>query len=350
MRTPAPRYGCGLELADEIEELYARVAAEPANLDLRLVLADLLQQAGDPRGELMSLQLAIANDVDGNLVDDSARRRAATLLAAHIDAWTAWVPGLEPASRRFERGFLAAVRTQARAHELDASFVRREWATVEELRIEWSCDLAKLVAALPLLAALHVGNGGPEQLAELARLGPHPRLRALSCAYGSWLPEDRTAFPNLRVVGGVFPWMHQTSDTSHRELLRRAEELELTALVVSIPEHDLPRFLDARKIGPPELRIVLRQAPGRVPLPLHELGWWIRTFRGERRAELAFGGGGEHLIAALPQLLARLAAGGIRSASIAAPGPQRARARDVLERRAPFEVRWERRAFDLYGS
>ena len=43
-----------------LETMFAEVFADPANDDKRLVLADALSEAGDPRGEFITLQLAHA--------------------------------------------------------------------------------------------------------------------------------------------------------------------------------------------------------------------------------------------------------------------------------------------------
>src|SRR4051794_15977577 len=60
------------------ETLIEQIIARPDDLDLRLVLADHLQLAGDPRGELMALQCAIARAAG----DERARlrKRVADLL------------------------------------------------------------------------------------------------------------------------------------------------------------------------------------------------------------------------------------------------------------------------------
>ncbi len=65
----------------ELQTLWARLAQHPGDLALRAVLGDALQAAGDPRGELIALQLALANGGGGA----PARKRTAQLLAAHLD-------------------------------------------------------------------------------------------------------------------------------------------------------------------------------------------------------------------------------------------------------------------------
>jgi uncharacterized protein (TIGR02996 family) len=323
------------------------VYAEPANLDVRVVLADLLQQAGDPRGEFIALQLAIGRDPDGNLVDESVRKRAAALLAAHVDRWTAGLPGVVRGSVRFANGFLAAFRTWATARELEDSFASPLWSTVEELAIESQPDLGTLLQGLPLLRALHVDQ--PSTLTDLAKLGPYPNLRVLSAQRpGDWLVHDRDAFPNLEVVGRYhYASWYSDGTTSDRELLAQARKLRLRALVVKTYERQLEALLAARAHGP-ELRLVMLSASTQLERleHLHPGGWWVRLPSGATRADIAWGGGPVRFSGNIVEILTALAAGGIEDVSIYAPGPDRPYIRERLRWGAP--VRWEVSGFDLF--
>jgi len=105
------------------DELLTDVLADPASDDLRMVYADYLLERGDPRGELIALQLAPQRD--------TARERE--LLATHVAAWTQPLyDGLKPDSIRFARGFLAACRTVPNLALRDA-IGHPLWATVEQL-------------------------------------------------------------------------------------------------------------------------------------------------------------------------------------------------------------------------
>ena len=108
-----------------VREVYARPDAD----DARLVLADALLAHGDPRGELIALQLAGSDD-------DRPRARCEQLLREH---GRRWLGALRPVTyrARFARGFLARLELNGRwtasepgwaDHVLDPQL-----ATVEDL-------------------------------------------------------------------------------------------------------------------------------------------------------------------------------------------------------------------------
>lgn len=107
---------------DEASLLQA-IYATPADDGPRAVLADLLQERNDPRGEFIALQLA--NDA-----------RANKLLAANAKKWVGELAPVLTTELEFRRGFPAVGRTKFR-HQADAEKFggRPEWATFEEL--EW---------------------------------------------------------------------------------------------------------------------------------------------------------------------------------------------------------------------
>lgn len=88
-----------------LDDLYAEVYANPALDAPREVLADALVEAGDPRGELIQLQLARARGAG----TAASRARERALLAAHAASWTL-LRAVDPRTVEFERGF------PARAH------------------------------------------------------------------------------------------------------------------------------------------------------------------------------------------------------------------------------------------
>jgi len=127
-------------------DLVAEVYAAPEDLAVRSVLADELQRIGDPRGELIALQLA-------NTVE--SRRRADALLAEHR---TSLLGAIAPACIgpvHFRAGFPDAVAIDvARATPLLGA---REWATVRTIW-QWGSS-AKLPAALLALPHLRFLGG-----------------------------------------------------------------------------------------------------------------------------------------------------------------------------------------------
>ena len=114
----------------DLAELYAAVYASPDDDAPRAVLADALQDAGDPRGELIALQL---REAAGDATDEM-RERARVLVQKHGKPW---LGALRPITYRAElrRGFLARL-------ELAGKWSSSKWtelahepsiATVEEL-------------------------------------------------------------------------------------------------------------------------------------------------------------------------------------------------------------------------
>src|SRR5262249_20189812 len=70
--------------------LLAAILADPGNDDLRAVYADHLSEAGDPRGEFISMQLALAaTKRSKKRVDvDELTARSQALLKQHGPAWS----------------------------------------------------------------------------------------------------------------------------------------------------------------------------------------------------------------------------------------------------------------------
>lgn len=106
--------------------LLAAVYASPADDAPRLVYADALQEKGDPRGELIALQCAGAEE-----------KKAKALVKAHGKQWLGALAPVLGASFEFRRGFLAVAMVKFR-HQADAEKYGDlpEWATLEELT--WS--------------------------------------------------------------------------------------------------------------------------------------------------------------------------------------------------------------------
>jgi uncharacterized protein (TIGR02996 family) len=133
-------------------DLLAAILADPADLAARAVYADALQEAGDPRGEFIALQLV-----------GRATRREKTLLAAHRNQWLGkqLAAALAPSSQ-FANGFLrVAVLTVYRNPLVPAVLDHDELRTVEILDAialqnipKLAGDPGELVARLPKLREL----------------------------------------------------------------------------------------------------------------------------------------------------------------------------------------------------
>jgi len=118
------------------------ILARPDDDEPRLVYADALMERGDPRGELIRVQCALARHdaSDGDVGDvGRLRSRERALLKAHHATWTATLPRTILTSFLFRRGFLEELVGSGDA-----------FATITPARAEQA----------PLLRALSVGSGG----------------------------------------------------------------------------------------------------------------------------------------------------------------------------------------------
>jgi hypothetical protein len=255
--------------------LWTQHVADPGNLHHRAVLGDALQAAGDPRGELIALQL-----VDG---DATTRKRIAELLAAYADRWTGPIPNVSKSSRRFERGFLTSMRCTAIGPELRAVIERPEWVTLEDLYLDGAgAVLAPLIRRMPLLRNFATPHA--DLLTQLARSGKYPSFVALATR-SAWLPP-RDAFPNVRVIGGR--WITTAWTDAFVAAQRDAAALGIQAIVhVGFPEEQLVYALPNAVLCPIETRFVI----GGDFAGFDTDGWRLRLPRGQRTAELAWGGG-----------------------------------------------------------
>jgi uncharacterized protein (TIGR02996 family) len=93
--------------ADE-HELYAAVVADPNDEAPRRALAAYYDGRGDPRGELIRIQLESAAKEAAGTLDGKLIRRERQLLAAHGRAWAAPLADLI-AGYAFHRGFIGEV-------------------------------------------------------------------------------------------------------------------------------------------------------------------------------------------------------------------------------------------------
>jgi len=296
--------------------LLAESLAHPEDLALRRVLADELQELGDPRGELIALQLA----VEEGTADKRTHDRIEAILAANLDRWIAPLPNIVAGSCRFERGFLVALTSMARGRTLDASIDRPAWATVEELTIDGrDADVPALIRRMPHLRTLVTRD---EVLAQLAKAGPFPTIVALGTAW-RWMLARRAPFPNLRVLAGQWArgWPEETFDDDCTELQGAAAKLALDAIVhvKILAEQVAPLLAIARHLGPPETRFTLGGEQGR--------GWLVAIPRDAPRAHLSWGGGTQRSREQIETLLVDLAEAGVRDVAVHAD----ARAREAVE-------------------
>jgi uncharacterized protein (TIGR02996 family) len=283
-----------------LDKLWDAFWRDPSDEALRLVLADALESVGDPRGEFIAIQVAIAE----GRADAAARQRASALFIAHVDRWSGPVSGVEQGSRRFSRGFLVGARITD-AHSVTAARKTREWRTIEELSIDdraASEEVPALLRSLPLLRVFSTAQ--EDVLARIAQGRPLASLRALGEA-GDWLPPPASpGLPGLAVLMVRDPmWYGAWSAAWFRALLARVAPLGLRALVFKRPQiQDIGRAIRlCRKAGPEELRLALSEQPGFRPD-----GWRVRASRDSARVDIAWAGGSDRRRSELALMLASL--------------------------------------------
>lgn len=159
------------------DELLAAILASPAEDTLRAVYADWLSERGDPRGELINLQLHRKGK-------PSARERE--LVSLHGKQWLGpLAAAVLKEGQRWERGFLAACvfgpKTKAAFAAADG---HPSFATVEELELRtWNRKGdAHWFLMQPVFRSLHTVRGLREEavLEALNEGGwPHIHLRTL---------------------------------------------------------------------------------------------------------------------------------------------------------------------------
>ena len=248
----------------------------------RSVLADALQLAGDPRGELIALQAS-----------DREPERCAELIAGHVDRWLRGIPGIVPGSVRFANGFPVALRTTATAIELGKSLDHPAWCTLEELAIDAAnLRLANIVAKAPLLRSLAVYD--TVLLEQLAASGGSASLRALAYPRG-WLPP-RHAFPSVTAIASTWidaGWDHGAFASVQRATAAMGIE-RITHRCFQVGH--LPMALRLRADGPGETCfLVIAGTP--LPATLRAdiasypaVGSRVRTSRDRAEAEIAAAG------------------------------------------------------------
>lgn len=193
--------------------LFAAVYADPDDDAPRLVLADLLQERGDPRGELIALQCRGGQE-----------RRVAALLKKHGKEWLGELAPYLGSGFVFRRGFLSR-------------------ATLK-LKNGMEAKRAQELPAFATLERIDVGACHPT---------PPRTLRALRELHGIseyWLP-GLAALPHLRLRAMSFQSLHQRSEWDEFQSSFVIAELEELAGVPAswIAPHVVARLKRLRTSG-----------------------------------------------------------------------------------------------------
>jgi uncharacterized protein (TIGR02996 family) len=243
---------------DRRDELFAAVYARPDDDAPRAVLADYLQERGDPRGELIALQLS-------RRIDEPPSRREVALLRDHERDWIGVIEQFTRSwhiERAFERGFLARCGISYEKSSLGELLLERpEWSTITEVSVfatRGSNVAARLLARLPALRVLHdvQVEDLPAEHASLVDLG----VRYVCPAHIEMLvPVRLPALRRLRIgdcactVAELEPlW----SAPSFRQLERfEAQFREMHREIARLVELPLAELLLSRQHDPWQVRI-----------------------------------------------------------------------------------------------
>ncbi len=161
-----------------IDALYRAVWEHPDDDAIKLVLADALMAIGDPRGELIRLQL-----LDN---EDSGARR---LLQRHGMTWLGALRG-KVIPLGYEKGFLASCLVT----EIEGAAGCGEWGTVHTVQLQEVAQLPLLDELRALRAVIHAE---PDIFAKLLELPVARRLALIGVTEPRVLATSHTALARL---------------------------------------------------------------------------------------------------------------------------------------------------------
>ncbi len=136
-------------------ELLAAIHADLADDELRLVYADALLEADDPRGEHIVLQLNRAR------AGGKRTAREVALERIHARSWVGPAGAWLGPKLRYERGFLVAAAHGGRPTAISAKSIGAPvWTTLEELDMtKATAESAVAFLSHPVLGSLHTLTG-----------------------------------------------------------------------------------------------------------------------------------------------------------------------------------------------
>lgn len=254
--------------SSDIEQLYSAVFAATADDGPRLVLADALQERGDPRGEFISLQLQRPRA-------QRSERRMEKLLERHradfLRGLASAISRPDP-HQRWERGFLSEASAVLRGDLIDTP----DWATVRRLDVHFSgvppLELAsphmrslKEISLAPLEAVPVLFNAARPLGVEAVTLRGPPDLDAWPAADVALIGEA-ASLPSL----GRLVLLCQTPNFTEAQwvwrmpVLTRLRSLEFALMFRGVPLEAL--LSQVRNAERPPLGVVLHA--GEVKLRL----------------------------------------------------------------------------------
>ncbi len=193
--------------------LLEAIYQDPESDAPRLVYADVLLERGDPRGELIQLQCALARGETNDHHTGELRKREGELLEAH---GSKWLPRSRPGARFFfVRGFVGGVQASAPAIAKHHEKWRHEAPLLSSFDVDLSsygedpAEALEIFARSNVLAtarALTLSSGYAKRRARLEpfrRTPPCPNLRSLTLDGVGVMREDVDALVSAPCFGAL---------------------------------------------------------------------------------------------------------------------------------------------------
>ena len=251
--------------ASDTSALLQAIYDDPLDTSLRLVYADALLEAGDPRGELITLQC--------NRGDGPVTKRERELLRLHARTWLGAIePAVLKSGLEYRRGFVGRARECANKQKHEKALASQEWATVEDLDLTfvWGDRGKRFLSDRRWKALRSVWNIRSADLAELARVRDDYPWTMLAVKYADWQSISQiTAFPQLAELA-------LNDSIAPAVALRQLVGSPLTRTL-----RRLRAWIPSERIVIPEL-VAAWRASGIPELELHD-NW---TFTGDEDGEL----------------------------------------------------------------
>jgi uncharacterized protein (TIGR02996 family) len=218
----------------------AEIRAHPHDDAPRLVFADYLDEAGDPQGELIRVQVALSRLTPGDADRRGLELREEELLSAYADEWLAPLRALGAqgvSARSFRGGLIERAQIAASAFAKHGEELCRQAPALHCLELRGAEGQLPVLCARPLPAQvtaleLSAGTLAPADLAALGQSAWTTQLVALAACF------------------------NRLDDAAVRALFRGAWP-KLSRLNLSV-----------NRLGPESLGILAHHAP---PLPLESL-------------------------------------------------------------------------------
>jgi uncharacterized protein (TIGR02996 family) len=248
---------------NDVDRFLQAIRESPYDDDLRLVFADWLEDQGDPRGELMHLEVELARLPEDDPQRDDLQQASFRLQEQHAEEWVG--PLREKVEWSFPRGLLhLAARAEDFFPLMDQAAHMSPW--IERVQLSRmspnDCDRLRDLERLPNLTTLDLSHNhlGVETAFALVHLNL-PFLAEL-CLWNNALREDGYA---VLVAVGRFKHL-KVLDLSSNQLNWLGPELEMPSLGNAFPRLETldlrgnPIFDEAiRNLGWSEPREQLRK-------------------------------------------------------------------------------------------